>query len=94
MKNVQILESSDIIHENDYMRPLQLQTENGGRSDYMALTNVYSGRPQNNVKWIKVSQYLGQCWWGRTVEDFHGKMYGHEYEFLRGDLPHTHVLVP
>ena len=88
MKTVQILELDDLIDPEDWCRPLQIVSMNGGHSDYYSFESCYTGAPENNVKWVKVKYILGHGWHGKTVKELDaglGKFV--KYEFIRGDIP-------
>ena len=87
MKTVEILELDDLIDPEDWCRPLQLITMNGGHSDYYSFESCYTGAPENNVKWVKVKYILGGVWLTKTVAEIDrelGKFV--KYEFIRGDI--------
>jgi hypothetical protein len=89
MITLQLLEANDIVEPEDWCRPLQLMSMNGGHSDYYSFESCYTGAPENNVKWVKVKYILGVASRGdKTVKDLDqtlGKFI--KYEFVRGDLP-------
>ena len=88
MITVQILEANDAIHPDDWCRPLQIISMNGGYSDYYSFESCYTGAPENNVKWVKVKYILGKGWHGKTVKELDaglGKFV--KYEFVRGNVP-------
>lgn len=90
MRTVYILEDDDIVLSDDWMRPLDFDGSPNTRS-------VYSGTPENNTKWIMVCEYFGDWVVGKTVKKIHKKMNRHdagplhEYEFIRGFIPHKHT---
>lgn len=85
---VQILEADDVVEPNDWCRPLSIVSMSGGHSDYYSFKCQYSGRPENNVKWVRVKYILGQCWNGLTVKELDEKLGKFvKYEFIRGDIP-------
>lgn len=88
MKNVSILEDDDVVLETDWCRPLQLETMNGGHSDYYSFENCYSSNPENNVKWCRINQLFNPVLYeGDTVKQYNKRR---AYEFIRGDIPWTH----
>ena len=91
MIGVQILEEDDLIHPDDWCRPLTITSMSGGMSDSYSFKNAYSGLPENNVKWVQVKHVLGSCWHGRPVSEF-CKSLGYRHEFVRGDVPVKHRL--
>jgi len=88
---IYLLESTDIIEPTDWCRPLQLISMSGGMSDGYSFKSCYSGKPENNVEWVKVSNILGQRWFGETVENYNNGV-GVSYEFVRGSIPLSHQL--
>lgn len=94
MKTVQILELDDIIEPEDWCRPLQIVSMNGGHSDYYSFESCYTGAPENNVEWVKVKYILGKGWHGKPVREYTNAMskFGYRYEFVRGDVPQSHKL--
>ena len=89
MIDIKLLEANDNIHADDYCRPLKIQQESW--SDEIHFTSTYGGSPINNMKWTKVSDVLGSCWFGKPVKDFN-KDDSHPMEFVRGDIPKKHIL--
>jgi hypothetical protein len=88
MLNVQLLEANDIVEPEDWCRPLQLITMNGGHSDYYSFESCYTGAPENNVKWVQVKYILGKGWHGQTVKEIDAALGKYiKYEFLRGAIP-------
>jgi len=90
MKTVYILENEDAVLADDWCRPLALVSMSGGASDSYSFYSQYTGQPENNVKWAKVSWVFGECWFGGTVKQLNGKFT--PYEFMRGDIPESHVV--
>ena len=93
MISVQILEDNDTIQATDWCRPLNLITMSGGHSDYYSFSNTYTGRPENNVKWVRVGD-LFDAWIGKTVKEYSkiSVKTGIWYEFVRGEVPISHQL--
>jgi len=91
MIKIQILEGTDKIKADDYCRPLEIMQE--GWSDEIQFTSTYSGLPCNNLKWVKVSDVLGECWHGKPVDAFNHKLKRFPKEFVRGAIPKEHILV-
>lgn len=88
MRTVQILEDDDTVFATDWCRPLQIISMSGGHSDYYSFECCYSGRPENNAKWCRVHQVLGDVWFGKSVKEItHAIM---PYEFMRGNIPKDH----
>lgn len=94
MKTVQILEAGDAIHPEDWCRPLQITSMNGGHSDYYSFESPYTGAPENNAKWVKVKFILGKGWHGKLVSEYTKAMreFNYVYEFVRGEIPNSHKL--
>jgi len=90
MKTVNILEDHDAVLADDWCRPLALVSMSGGMSDSYSFHCQYSGRPENNVQWAKVSWIFGECWFGKTVKELNGKWT--PYEFMRGDIQESHIV--
>lgn len=91
MVSIQILESSDVIEAGDFVRPLSLWWSEGGNI-YTSAT--YGTGPQNNMKWVKVSECL-EFWIGHTVWDYTEnpkRSFCMPHEFARGDIPAKHIL--
>ncbi len=85
------LEDTDTIEPNDWCRPLVLYTMSGGMSDALSDRNPYSGCPENNVKWVKVSSVIGECWYGSTLGKLNSRLHA-KYEMVRGDIPKGNAL--
>lgn len=85
------LEDTDLIAPTDWCRPLSLCTMSGGMSDSMSYQNQYSGTPENNVKWVKVSAVIGECWYGTPLGELNKKL-KLQYEMVRGNIPKGHAL--
>ena len=90
MITVNILQDNDTILPDDWCRPLLLNTEMGGMSDFMSHVSMYSGSPKNNVKWVKVKCIYGPCWLGRAYGELNDTNV--PMEFVRGDIPDSHKL--
>ena len=86
---INILEPGDVITKECWMRPLSLMTMSGGMSDSMSFESQYSGVPENNDKWVRVTDQIGPPWIGRTVEEFNEFI---PYEFAIGNIPRSHQL--
>ena len=94
MISVQILEDTDKILSTDWCRPLKLTTMSG-MSDYYSFESQYSGNPENNVRWCRFEQVFGDCWFGKTVKEFHVHFEKYcRYEFIRGSIPKEHQYGP
>ena len=51
---------------------------------------MYNGKPENNVKWVKVSEIFGECWNNKTIREIFKDDIMRPYEFVRGDIPTDH----
>lgn len=91
MITVQILEADDIVLSSDWCRPLVLRTMSGGHSDSISDKNPYSGRPENNVQWVRVDAVFGKCWFGKPLHTLNTELHM-AYEICRGSLPADHCL--
>jgi hypothetical protein len=89
-----ILEDDDIITGEEWCRPLSLSTMSGGHSDSYSFTSMYSGKPENNVKWVKAKYIFGQCWFNKPLFVLRKGVLNEftNYEFLIGDIPKKHQL--
>jgi hypothetical protein len=88
---VQILEDSDLMHPEDWCRPLVLTSMSGGMSDGYSFKSEYTGTPENNAKWVRVKHVIGEGWHGHPIGEF-AKALGYRHEFVRGDVPVKHCL--
>lgn len=93
MMYVVILEGPDAIQPNDWCRPLQIVSSSGGLSDHYSFMSCYTGKPENNAKWVRVKYILGKHWHGKTVAEYTSAMkdFG-RMEFIRGEIPRAHRL--
>jgi hypothetical protein len=87
MKTVQILELDDCVKPNDWCRPLRLESMSGGLSDSYSFKSMYTGKPENNVKWLRVKEIFGPCWFGKQSKELMKYL---PYEFVRGEPPTAH----
>lgn len=94
MITVQLLEPTDILEPNDWCRPLQIVSMNGGHSDYYSFQSSYTGTPENNVKWVRAKCVIGSGWFGKPVREYLDgmKKFGLSWEFVRGPIPARHQL--
>ena len=90
MRQLLMLGEGDAVLPTDWCRPLELQTMGGGHSDALSLRNMYSGLPENNVKWVRVRDVFGPAWYHATVSSI--TKAGLSYEFVRGEIPESHQL--
>jgi hypothetical protein len=84
-----MLEDDDKIRATDLFRPLKIVSVDGGHSDMISFSNTFSGNPENNAKWVRVEQVIGDFWYGKTVKEFNSGIDSHE--FIRGDIPTNHL---
>lgn len=91
MITAQFLQNDDVIAPDDWCRPLQLVTMSGGMSDSMSFKSMYSGTPENNVRWARVKDVLGPRWKGCTKKEVNSSGFT-TYEFVRGNVPPSHQL--
>lgn len=93
MISVHILEDHDKIDPMDWVRPLTFDGEANTKS-------CYSGKPDNNTKWVRVYEYFGDWVFGMKVGDYHDHImkravYGvnvmMRFEFVRGIMPESHI---
>lgn len=90
MYQIIFLDENDIINPTDYCRPLEL-SYSFAQSDSIITRSTYSGSPINNLKWVLVSQVLGEVWFGKTYKEFL-KGSTTKYEYVRGNIPEKHIL--
>ena len=89
MRTVKLLEPDDCVKPSDWCRPLSLHTMSGGHSDYYSFESMYSGLPENNVKWVRVDDIFGTCWFNKPAKELQTNQ---KYEFVRGEIPTSHRL--
>lgn len=89
MITVKILEPGDHVKPTDWCRPLTLVSMSGGHSDHYSFESMYSGTPENNVRWVRVEDVFGPCWFGKPASELQTHL---RYEFIRGTVPETHRL--
>lgn len=89
MISIKILEPDDIVEPTDWCRPLHLETMSGGQSDYYSFESDYSGTAQNNVKWVRIRDVFGPCWFGKSVKELNKYT---QHEIVRGEIPQKHRL--
>lgn len=88
MKTVQILEPSDVIQADDFIRQLFLDYD--GQSDYLPTSSAYSGRRINRLGWIRASE-MCPAWVGKSVQNACMDEFNTpSHEFMRGDIPRSH----
>jgi len=98
MIKLSLLEDTDTILATDYVR--QLDLEYVGQSDTLFTQSTYSGIPINHLRWLEVSRAGMDFWIGKSVGEFRERMLAMEkqhqpvsdYEFIRGNVPQSHVL--
>ena len=91
MINLSLLEADDILQETDWCRPLILHTMSEW-SDGYSFKSIYTGRPENNLKWCQVKDALPFGWSGKTVGEFNNRVPALPYEFIRGNIPKSDQL--
>jgi len=90
MKTVQILEPNDCVAPDDWCRPLRLESMSGGHSDGYSFESMYSGTPKNNVKWVRIKDVFGECWFGKQAKELmedNGKKYVFKKDLLCSVTP-------
>lgn len=90
MISVSILEPEDTVLKTDWCRPLRLVSMSGGMSDNYSFESM-SGTPENNIRWCRVEQVLGDIWYGKSVKELNERFepYCGGYEFIRGNIPES-----
>lgn len=82
-KHVILLNDDDVIQPDDYVRDM--------------LGDPYGDR-HATLKWIKVKDALGECWFGKTVEEFNARLGEGKWpalrEFARGEMPERKIASP
>ena len=93
MKQVNILEDDDVVLGDDWCRPLQIVSMGGGMSDDYSFTCCYTGKPENNAKWVQVGRLydMEDLWKDSTVKVLNSINEGYMQEFVRGDIPKQHI---
>ncbi len=89
MRSIQLLDDYDVVEGTDWCRPLQITSMSGGLSDDYSFVCCYTGRPENNAKWVNVQRIfdMNELWRGSTVKQMNSINKGVCYEFVRGDIP-------
>lgn len=92
--NIEIL-TEGTFTKDMYCRPLEASFI--GQSDTFMTESTYAGSPINNFKWTPITEVLGECWMGTTIEEYEAKLetlvHRHvPYEWCRGNLPPSHIL--
>lgn len=94
MKNIFILENTDIILPTDYSRPLA-RSASYSYSDAWIEESPYDGSPCDHLRWAPVWLVLGDVWWGKQYGEFvnFNKDYpARPFEAVRGDIPISHII--
>lgn len=89
MRTIQLLEDEDLIHPEDWIRPLGIFGED------FQIMSAYSGAPLDHFLWAPVWLELGEIWWGHTYGHYEqdvGEMTGRQIEAIRGCLPQSNRL--
>jgi len=89
MFSVSVIEPSDLVLPMDWCRPLSLVSMSGGMSDSYSFESMYTGGPENNVKWVRIKDVFGECWFGKPLSDLNTHI---SYEVVRGSMPESHRL--
>ena len=90
MIQIQLLEMTDKIKADDWVRPLKL--EYNGQSDNLHTTSTYGGSRINRLGWIKASEYM-PYWVGKTLKQFYNTKWLYpppQLEIVRGPIPFHH----
>lgn len=90
MISILMLEDGDTLQNGDWCRPMHFTTMSGGYSDYYTFEEL--GRPVNNAKWVECERIIGDMWFGKTIGEVK-KALGFDHEFVRGDIPESHVVL-
>lgn len=90
MIEVYLLEHDDHVFADDWVRPLVMVSGYDGLT--VETRSYLSGRPENNVRWVRVRDVFGKHVFGLTVAELHKKFkdFGVQYEFMRGEIPDSH----
>lgn len=91
MKSILFLEKDDIIHPDDYCRPLIRSADYSSYSDAWIEINEYGGSPLDTLKWMPLWLKFGECWWGKTYQEITDQS-NIFYEYVRGELPKSHII--
>jgi len=86
MLNISIIEDDEIVNQDDWCRPLQISYQPDGYRE----NSCYGGCPENNLKWARVHETIGKCWFDRSVSFLNDNVLYRKYEFVRGEIPLTH----
>lgn len=87
MKKIQLLEANDKVTTKTWCRPLQY--DDLWYSDGYREVSDYSGSPVNSYRWSRVDDVLGPHV-GKTVAEICKELH-RNYEFVKGDLPKSHI---
>ena len=87
-----MLEGDDKIEPTDWVRSVDFDGESNRYS-------FYSGKPDNNTRWLRVSDIFGPHVNGKTVKELHksflkmqhSRNRGITFEFVRGILPEDNL---
>ena len=63
-------------------------------SDDYSFKCMYSGTPENNIKWVQAKHVIGNIWFGNTLGHVRKELFSKftEYEFMAGNMPKSHQL--
>jgi hypothetical protein len=51
---------------------------------------MYSGKPENNVKWVRAGEIFGECWMHKPLSEIEPLTKYTPHEFIRGEVPLKH----
>ncbi len=91
MKQIMLLDNTDIVLPTDWCRPLSLTLSKFGALSEPDLSSKHLGTPINNTKWVQAAKIFDPAWFEMesTVQSFSISL---NYEFVRGDIPESHQL--
>jgi len=90
MISVNILEADDIIHPDDYYRPL-MRSADFSQSDSWLRRSCYGGGPLDHLRWAPVWLILGRVWWGKRYARYMD-VASRPFEAVRGNVPKENIL--
>jgi len=82
--------TSGIFTKDMYCRPLD-RSYDSYMSDYLPETSAYTGMPINNFKWLPIICFLGEYWFGKTIEEFESNHLIY-MEWAKGNIPDSHII--
>ena len=87
MKAIMLLEAEDILHADDWVRPIVFHASHAQGEIKVNTTSAYGGGPLNHPKWVRAKRLFGPCWLGKKIGSL---SMCSQYEFVRGDIPDHH----